>query len=169
MYVKGLMAALMLFAPLWPMDLEPFPGEPFIMVNKATHELGWAENGELQDVYDVATGKDAEATPEGIFAVSVKAKEPYYRAQDIEGGDADNPLGSRWIGFDAAASDGRTYGIHGTNDDSSIGENVSLGCVRMHNEEVNELYDQVPIGTKVWIGTEPEKEMADIAADNGVL
>nr|WP_184403552.1 L,D-transpeptidase [Geomicrobium halophilum] len=151
------------------MNVEPFPGEPYVMINKSTNELGWVEDGELVDVYNVATGKEAGATPEGVFTVSVKAKEPYYRAKNIEGGSPDNPLGSRWIGIDAAASDGRTYGVHGTNDDESIGKNVSLGCVRMHNEEVNRLYDQVPLGTKVWIGTEPKKDMIDIAAENGVL
>ncbi|AXF54816.1 L,D-transpeptidase [Salicibibacter kimchii] len=169
MVFKSLAAAILLFAPLWPMDVEPFPGEPFIIVNKSTNELGWVENGELDNVYDVATGKDAKDTPEGIFTVIVKAEQPYYRAQDIEGGDPDNPLGSRWIGFDAGNTDGRTYGVHGTNDSSTIGGKVSLGCIRMHNEEVDGLYDQVPMGTKIWIGTEPEREIEDMAREIGVL
>jgi len=44
------------------------------------------------------------------------------------------------------------YAIHGTNQPSSIGEDRSLGCVRMLKEHIEELFDMVPIGTKVIIG-----------------
>lgn len=43
------------------------------------------------------------------------------------------------------------YGIHGTNNPSSIGKNVSHGCIRMYNRDVLELASKVPIGTKVVI------------------
>lgn len=168
-FMKLMAVAAVLFAPLWPMDIEPFPGEPYLFVNKANNELGWAEKGELVDVYKVATGREAEDTPEGTFTITVKAKEPYYRAEDIEGGNPENPLGSRWIGFDAKNTNGRVYGVHGTNNPASIGSYVSLGCIRMQNEEVNKLYEQVPLGTKIWIGHEPEKEMHTIAREAGVL
>ncbi len=82
-------------------------------------------------------------TPEGEFTVKVKAVEPYYRKGDIPGGDPDNPLGSRWIGFDAEGTDGRIYGVHGTNKPSSIGKAVSAGCIRMENEQVEKLYNLV--------------------------
>lgn len=42
--------------------------------------------------------------------------------------------------------------IHGTNDESRIGQAASHGCVRMRNREVIELFDLVPVGTPVWIG-----------------
>ena len=43
------------------------------------------------------------------------------------------------------------YGIHGTNDPSSIGHAVSHGCIRMQNRDVEELASIVPIGTEVVI------------------
>ena len=43
------------------------------------------------------------------------------------------------------------YGIHGTNDASSIGKQSTSGCIRMHNDDVVELYDMVPKGTEVEI------------------
>ena len=46
---------------------------------------------------------------------------------------------------------GSTYGIHGNNNEKSIGKNVSHGCIRMHNSEVEWLFDQVPLGTVVLI------------------
>lgn len=66
----------------------------------------------------------------------IKAKDPYYRKKNIEGGAKNNPLGRRWIGFDARGTDGRTYGIHGTSDETSIGKFITAGCVRLHNQDV---------------------------------
>ena len=41
------------------------------------------------------------------------------------------------------------YRIHGTNEPETIGKNVSSGCIRMMNQDVIDLYDRVPVGTKV--------------------
>jgi hypothetical protein len=46
---------------------------------------------------------------------------------------------------------GDGYGIHGTDNPASIGQSVSHGCVRMHNEDVERLYPMVPVGTAVYI------------------
>jgi hypothetical protein len=46
---------------------------------------------------------------------------------------------------------GNGYLLHGTNEEGSIGEAVSHGCVRMYNEDVAQLYERVPIGTPVYI------------------
>jgi lipoprotein-anchoring transpeptidase ErfK/SrfK len=45
-----------------------------------------------------------------------------------------------------------SYGIHGTNEPDSIGYSLSHGCVRLHNEDVEKLYEMVDIGTVVVIG-----------------
>jgi lipoprotein-anchoring transpeptidase ErfK/SrfK len=63
-------------------------------------------------------------------------------------GGPDNPLGARAMYLYAAGRD-TLYRIHGTNEPQSIGQAASSGCIRMLNEEVIELYDQVPVGTKV--------------------
>ena len=46
---------------------------------------------------------------------------------------------------------GDGYGIHGTDDPSSIGRAASHGCVRLRNEDIAKLYDMVPVGTAVFI------------------
>jgi hypothetical protein len=46
---------------------------------------------------------------------------------------------------------GDGYGIHGTNAPESIGHAASHGCVRLRNEDVEKLYDMVPVGTPVYI------------------
>jgi lipoprotein-anchoring transpeptidase ErfK/SrfK len=41
------------------------------------------------------------------------------------------------------------YRIHGTNDPTTIGHNVSSGCIRLTNDDVVDLYNRTPVGTKV--------------------
>ncbi|QED48549.1 L,D-transpeptidase [Cytobacillus dafuensis] len=145
-----------IFSPIWPLGQNPMPGDPFIIVNKKNNEVAYIKDNKVQTVMAAATGKTEDLTPEGFFTITVKAVEPYYRKKDIKGGDPNNPLGTRWIGFDAAETDGRIYGIHGTNDPSSIGKYVSQGCIRLQNEAVESLFDFVPIGTKILIVTSPD-------------
>jgi lipoprotein-anchoring transpeptidase ErfK/SrfK len=70
-----------------------------------------------------------------------------YAKSGMEGGDG-NPLGVRALYLYDKGRD-TLYRIHGTIEPYSIGQNVSSGCIRMLNENVTELYDLVPIGTKV--------------------
>ena len=59
-------------------------------------------------------------------------------------GGPDNPLGARALYLGSSL-----YRIHGTNEPSTIGHNVSSGCIRMMNEDVIDLYNHVPVGAKV--------------------
>jgi lipoprotein-anchoring transpeptidase ErfK/SrfK len=59
-------------------------------------------------------------------------------------GGPDNPLGARALYLGSSL-----YRIHGTNEPSTIGHNVSSGCIRMMNDDVIDLYDRVPVGAKV--------------------
>jgi LysM repeat protein len=83
--------------------------------------------------YPVAIGKPNTPTPVGSFEISNKIMYP--------GG----VFGTRWMEFKPA------YGIHGTNNPSSIGTMASKGCVRMFNHDVEELFSKVRIGTPVVI------------------
>lgn len=57
-------------------------------------------------------------------------------------------FGSRWLGLNVPWG---VYGIHGTNKPHLIGENVSSGCIRMQNKDVEKLFEIIGIGTKVHI------------------
>ena len=57
-----------------------------------------------------------------------------------------NPLGTRWMGISAPG-----VGIHGTNNESSIGYSVSHGCIRMHVRDAEWLFNNIDIGTTVYI------------------
>ena len=76
-------------------------GAPFLIVNKAVNQLAFINHSEIQEIFSAGTGKSKELTPEGLFTVKVKAINPYYRKKNIPGGDPRNPLGTRWIGFNA--------------------------------------------------------------------
>ncbi|CAM3989956.1 L,D-transpeptidase [Mesobacillus thioparans] len=164
----SMLLAVFIFSPVWPLGTNPLPGDPFVIVNKKTNEVALINENRVQTVVSAATGKTDDLTPEGLFTVTVKAPDPYYRKKNIPGGDPKNPLGSRWIGFDAENTDGRTYGIHGTKDPSSIGRKVSEGCVRMQNEAVESLYDFIPLGTKILI-TSSSKSFIQLGQEHGAI
>ena len=155
-------------SPIWPLGPNPLPGDPYIIVNKQTNELAFFYGEEIKEIHSVATGKSEELTPEGEFTIVVKAKDPYYRKSDIKGGDPKNPLGTRWIGFNAEDTDGRTYGVHGTNNPDSIGNYVTQGCIRLSNENVENLFGKVPIGTKIWI-VKTEKTFEQLGLEKGII
>ncbi|MGG1628675.1 L,D-transpeptidase [Rossellomorea sp. NRS-1567] len=166
--MRILLAIILFASPIWPLGRNPLPGDPFIIVNKESNQLAYMDDGKIQRTFPVATGKTTTLTPEGLFNVTVKAKNPYYRKKNIPGGDPRNPLGSRWIGFDAKGTDGRIYGIHGTNQPSSIGKFISNGCIRMHNKHVEYLFDQVPVGTKVLV-VKTNKSFYQLGKDHGAI
>ncbi|MBX9933135.1 MAG: L,D-transpeptidase [Methylobacterium sp.] len=65
----------------------------------------------------------------------------------LEGGPT-SPIGARAL-YLAEGKKDTLFRIHGTNEPDKIGQAVSSGCIRMLNEDVVDLYDRVPIGTKV--------------------
>ena len=83
-YLLSLLLCLSL-SPIWPLGDNPRAGDPFIIVNKATNKLAYIDDGKIQKVFPVATGKTNELTPEGTFDIVLKAKDPYYIAKDIPG------------------------------------------------------------------------------------
>jgi len=168
--IKMITPILMTFflSPLWPLGQNPMPGDPFVIVNKTKNELAFIKENKVQTVVSVGTGKTQELTPEGLFTITVKAKEPFFRRGNIPGGDPKNPLGARWIGFDAKDTDGRTYGIHGTNQPASIGKYVSQGCIRSQNEVISSLFPLIPLGTKILV-ISSKKSFEKLAQENGAI
>lgn len=141
-------------------------GSKFIIINKANNQLAYYENSQLKRVFKVGTGRTQSLTPEGKFKIVNKiVNRPYYK-ENIPGGDPRNPLGNRWLGLNARGTWGTTYGIHGNNNPSSIGKYVSAGCVRMYDNEIEWLFNQVPINTPVIITTSG-KSFNSIATANG--
>ncbi|WP_148347750.1 Ig-like domain-containing protein [Bacillus rubiinfantis] len=125
--------------------------QQLIIINKKINKLAFYENGKLIKTYPVATGKTRSLTPEGTFYIRAKVKNrPWYK-EGIPGGSPRNPLGKRWMELSIKENGGYPYGIHGNNNESSIGKWVSGGCVRMHNWDIEKLFNKVKVGAKVKI------------------
>ncbi|MCX5696795.1 MAG: L,D-transpeptidase family protein [Candidatus Omnitrophica bacterium] len=121
---------------------------PFsILVDKSQNILMLKSGEEILKTYIVSTGVN-NSTPVGTYKINNKLVNPtWFKAGAVVApGSADNLLGTRWLGFDLPG-----YGIHGTIDPQSLGKQVTQGCVRMANSEVEELYSIVPTGIEVTI------------------
>lgn len=94
-------------------------------------------------------------TPCGHWQIVNKAEWPPWTAywgEYMPGGSAKNPLGARWLGTSAHGREtGRVIGIHGTNQPGSIGQRISGGCMRTYNSNAIELYNNIPVGTQLYI------------------
>lgn len=104
---------------------------------------GFAWSGE-------ATIKNKQRWPQWIPPKDMVARDPAAAewANGMPGGRLDNPLGARALYLYQGNKD-TLYRLHGTADAHSIGKAVSSGCVRLLNQDVIDLYDRVPLGTKV--------------------
>jgi len=126
--------------------LKVAPGPFHALVTIRSHELIIHNNGCYVKRYRIGAGKD-RSTPIGTFKVLGKESNPTYYGPDgvIKADDPANPLGERWLDI------GNSFGIHGTNEPDSIGEDRSRGCIRLTNEDVAEVYDFLVIGSEVKI------------------
>jgi LysM repeat protein len=129
------------------------PVDPLrISVSMAHHGLTAFVGETAVAAYWIGLGKESR-TPRDTFVVEVKQEDPawFNGSRTIPFGDPENVLGTRWMGF--KAKEGATgFGIHGTAHPESIGKDESMGCVRMRNAEVEELFEYVQRGTRVTIG-----------------
>jgi len=108
---------------------------------------------EVAAAWPVGIGRPGEETPTGDYTIRNKLENPPWMKEGQEPipfGDPRNPLGTRWMGW--SRDGGRTsYGFHGTWEPESIGQAASDGCVRLLNEDAEELFQILPEGTPVRI------------------
>lgn len=106
-----------------------------ILVDVEDSKLYLFENNIVIKEYECAGGKESTPSPIGTWTIISKGK----------WGEG---FGGSWMGFNVPWG---KFGIHGTIEKYSVGWSSSHGCIRMNNDEVAELYNIVPIGTKVTI------------------
>lgn len=117
-----------------------------IVISLADRKLAVVEDGRVIKVYPTAVGADATPSPTGVFRIANRMPNPTWygpHGKIVSPGKA-NPLGTRWMGLSR-----KGYGIHGTNNQSSVGHNVSHGCIRMRKADVEELFELVKVGDVV--------------------
>ena len=116
-----------------------------LVADKTTNTMSLIAGEQVVKTYPIGTGKES-STPVGEFKIVNRLKNPtwYHEGTVAPPGSPENPLGTRWMGFDV-----ESYGLHGTIDPESIGQSQSLGCIRMLNPEVEELFELLPLGTPI--------------------
>jgi lipoprotein-anchoring transpeptidase ErfK/SrfK len=132
-----------------------------IIVHTSERFLYFVQGNNRAVRYGIGVGRDGFQWS-GLLKISRKAEWPDWRPppEMIErqpylprfmAGGPGNPLGARALYL------GETiYRIHGTNQPQTIGQSVSSGCFRLVNPDVIDLFDRVPVGTKVVVRQNPE-------------
>lgn len=130
--------------------------EDGLLINVPQRMLFHFEGGALRAAYPVTAGRPDWQTPLGPFTIINRQQDkPWIVPTSIQREMAeqgkpvltrvepgpDNPLGRHWIGLSMPA-----IGIHGTNAPSSIYALRSHGCLRMHPDDVAELFERVAVG-----------------------
>jgi len=115
--------------------------------------------------YPIGIGKVGWATPAGTTKVVSKRRNPWWtppasvRREHAAEGDPlparvppgpDNPLGTRAMNLGWSS-----YLIHGTNKPAGVGLRASHGCIRMYPEDIDVLFERVPVGTRVTVVNQP--------------
>jgi lipoprotein-anchoring transpeptidase ErfK/SrfK len=128
----------------------------YLTVDRGNFQLRLWQNLKVAKTYTIAVGQQGLETPAGTYTIDDKQVNPSWHVPDSAwAGDLagqvippgpEDPLKARWMGFYNGA------GIHGTDDVGSLGTAASHGCVRMAVPDVIALYDQVPLGTPIYIG-----------------
>ncbi len=139
-------------------EIVPFEGRVSpgtIVIKTAERRLYYVRGDGTATRYRVAVGKPGkqwfgEARIDGKYVRPAWAPPEEVKRDNprlpnvIPGGAPNNPMGARALTLDLDE-----YAIHGTNRPGSIGTYASYGCIRMLNEDIVDLYDQVSIGTRV--------------------
>ena len=139
-----------------------------LVLDRSRRLLTVFENGRPLRRFPVAVGMPGWETPVGTFQVMEKTINPVWehpqKGTRTPSGPA-NPLGSRWIGFHQDCQGRRGWdgeqmldikgcvvtGFHGTPNRWTVGRALSHGCVRLHDEDVREVFELVSIGTPVTV------------------
>jgi L,D-transpeptidase ErfK/SrfK len=129
-----------------------------LIVSIPDRKIVLMEVGQVVKVYPIAVGKKSTPSPHGNFRIVSRVVKPtWYQPGKLVGPGPGNPLGTRWMGLGY-----KGYGIHGTNLPNSIGKAASHGCIRMRNQDVEELFELVRVGDSVELVTEVNADLAGV-------
>jgi lipoprotein-anchoring transpeptidase ErfK/SrfK len=129
-----------------------------VLVSIPDRKLAVLEDGRVIRTFPVAVGAKVTPSPSGQFQIVRRVANPaYYHPGVVIPPGPDNPVGTRWVGLSQ-----KGYGIHGTNEPSSIGKARSHGCIRMRNRDVEQFFTLVSVGDTVEIRSERDEQTAEV-------
>ncbi len=122
----------------------------FIKINLLQRRLYLYQGEGLYNSYLIAIGKPKTPSPLGNWTIVNKSI--------MNGGQV---YGTRWMGLSK-----ERYGIHGNNNPSLIGKAVSLGCIRMYNHDIENIFPLISIGTPVEITSGKQEQHLPYQGNN---
>lgn len=124
---------------------------PRMVVDLDAHWAFFVVGNEVGGSWEIGVGRDGGTKPGSYVVGDLKENPMWFRqGQDpVPFGDPKNPLGTRWIAWVSPDGQKTGLGFHGTNEPASIGKDESQGCIRMRNEDVEELFEILPRGTPI--------------------
>jgi hypothetical protein len=135
-----------------------------VVVSLPDRKLAVLEEDRVVRVFRVAVGAPKSPSPVGTFTIVSALEQPtYYAPGKVIPPSARNPLGTRWLGLSI-----KGYGIHGTDQPSSIGHARSHGCIRLRNADVEELFALVRPGDVVELRGERTPDLTQLFAGAAV-
>ncbi|SEN72052.1 L,D-transpeptidase family protein [Lihuaxuella thermophila] len=133
--IKGFVCAVLFFSHLlFPLARSDHQTDVWILIDLWKRRLYVMEGSQVKKEFIIGVGKEQTPTPIGKWRISDKSR-------NWGGG-----FGPCWLGLNIPW--GR-YGIHGTNRPGSVGKDSSHGCIRLLNTDIVQLYQMVPVGTRV--------------------
>nr|WP_244474695.1 MULTISPECIES: L,D-transpeptidase [unclassified Rhizobium] len=149
-----------------------------IIIDTNNKFLYFVEGNNRATRYGVGVGRDGFGWS-GVVKIGRKSEWPEWRPPEemrrreaakghmlpvVQEGGPDNPLGARAMYLYKGGRD-TIFRIHGTNQPWTIGLNMSSGCIRMMNKDVEHLYDRAEVGAKV-IVVGPGNKQGDVSFDD---
>jgi lipoprotein-anchoring transpeptidase ErfK/SrfK len=129
-----------------------------VLVSLADRKLAVLENGKLMRTFPVSVGAPNSPSPVGEFQIVNRVSNPtYYHPGVMIAPGSDSPIGPRWVGLSR-----KGYGIHGTNEASSIGRARSHGCIRLRNGDIKQFFAMVRVGDTVEIRGQSDEQTVQI-------
>ena len=128
----------------------PVRAEKSIEISLRDRYLTLFDNGQVVKRFPVAIGAPESPTPAGTYAITRMEEAPvYHKGGKVIAPGPENPVGVRYMAYFQIGSG--EYAIHGTAWPSwvKLRAAVSLGCIRMLNQDVIALFEQVDVGTPV--------------------
>lgn len=130
-------------------DVLRIPLDPVrTVIDLSARWLFYLHGNEVVIAWPIAIGRVGQETTPGRYTVGEKTPEPTWFPTGLDPvpyGDPENPLGTRWIALEGSNG----LGIHGTWEPETIGSMASDGCIRLHNDKVEQLFEIIPRGSEV--------------------
>lgn len=156
----ALTASRMAAAQDTKLDSSPFRvrSPRHVLISIPDRKLAVLEDGKVIRTFPVAVGAAVSPSPAGEFHIVHRVTDPTYcHSGVVIPPGPDNPVGTRWVGLNQ-----KGYGIHGTNEPSSIGKARSHGCIRMRNHDVEQFFTMVNVGDTVEIRSERDEQTVGV-------